>query len=241
MGNLIGGSAVITLFIIPLLALTNREVRFDESSKVINLPLAYLIISLPVFLVIDKTLSLVDSIIIFLSMGLLLFTISTKKGLLEKIEGVFEHPNVNVWLESFKAIVGVLLIIVSCKYIVDSSVKYAEMFSIPPFLLGLVFISIGTNLPELTLFIRSTLDHTKYIALGDYIGSSVVNSIIFAFLIIFNKGPIHLENGIKYNLFLLPIGSILLLIFAKDRRLKKYESLILLLLYGTFVLYELLG
>lgn len=240
-GNLIGASSILTLLVIPLLSLIDKSVRFEENSSSVNLPFAYFVISLPVFLILDKRLTLLDGFIIVVALALLFITTSLKKPLLEKIEDFVEFKKVNIFKELSKVLLGVALIVVSSKYIVDTTVLYANMFNAPPFLIGLLLISIGTNLPELSIFVRATLGHKKGIALGDYIGSAVMNTGVFAFLIFFNYNPIILGEAVKYNLFLLPFGSILLLLFIKDRRLPTYESLTLLFLYVVFVIYELFG
>lgn len=240
-GNIIGASSILTLLVIPLLSLVDKTVRFEENSTSVNLPLAYFVISLPVFLILDRQLLIFDAFVIIVALVILVINTSIKKPILEKIEDFLEFHNVNIIKELSKILLGVSLIITASKYIVDTSVLYANSFSIPPFLIGLLVISIGTNLPELSIFLRATAGHKKGIALGDYVGSAVMNTAVFAFLIIFNYDPIYLGEAVKYNLFLLPLGSILLLLFIKDRRLPTIESITLLFLYVIFVIYELFG
>src|SRR3989344_652374 len=240
-GNLIGGSAVITLLIIPLLAILNKGIRFDEKAEPINFPLAYFVISLPILLILDKTISMIDALIMISSVVFLATTISAKNTLLSKIEDVINHRNINVVKESLKIIFGVVLIILSCKYIVDTTVSYANKFSIAPFLVGLILLSIGTNLPELTILIRSTIFKKKNIALGDYVGSAALNTITLGFLTVFNKAPIQISSGLKYNILLLPVGASLFLLFSRNKKLDRKEGVVLLLFYLVFVVLELFG
>lgn len=240
-GNLIGGSAVLTLLIIPLLAILNKGIKFDEKAEPINFPLAYFVISLPVLLVMDKTLSMVDAYILISSVIFLAFTISIKNTLMSKIEEVLNHKNINLAKEMFRIILGVILIVTSCKYIVDTAVFYAGRFSVAPFLIGLLLLSIGTNIPEIAILIRSTVFRKKTIALGDYVGSAAVNTLTLGLLTVFNGAPIQINNGLKYNILLLPIGAVLFLLFTKNKKLSKKEGAVLLGLYGVFVVMELLN
>ncbi len=239
-GNLVGGSAVLTLLIIPLLAVLNKGIKIDDRTGPISFPLAYLVISLPVILMLDKTIGRGDAMIMIFAFGFLAFTISARNTLLDKIENALMHPNVNVFKESTKIIIGVALIILSCKYIVDTTVFYANKLAISPFIVGLLLISLGTNLPELTVLIRSTLSKKKNIALGDYVGSAALNTCTLGFLALFNNAPINLGGGVKYNLFLLPIGAVLFLLFTKNKNLERKEGYVLLSLYTLFVVLEFL-
>jgi cation:H+ antiporter len=238
-GNLMGGSIVLTLLIVPLLAVLNKGIRFDDRTEKINFPLAYLVISLPVLVILDKTLSVVDAYILIFSVFVLAFTISAKNTLLEKLENVINHKKTNVYKESLKILIGVVLIVVSCKFIVDTTVVYTTKLAIPPFLVGVLMLAIGTNLPEITILIRSTLQKKKSIALGDYIGSAAVNTLTLGFLVLFNNASIPIDSGIKINLLILPLGAILFLIFTRNKLLDRKEGFLLLGLYFLFTLLEL--
>jgi cation:H+ antiporter len=238
-GNLIGGSAVLTLFVVPLLAILNNGINFGERKEPINFPLAYLVISLPVLLIIDKALSYFDAFLLIFAYNYLVITISVKNTLLDKIENVLNHGTVNVLKETAKILVGVTFIVISCKYVVDTTVIYAGKLGISPFLVGLVLVSIGTNLPELTILIRSTMAKQKTIALGDYVGSAALNSFVLGFLTLFNKGPIVINGGVKFNLLLLPIGALVFLMMTRNRTLDRREGFLLASLYVLFVFLEL--
>lgn len=238
-GNLIGGSTAITLLIIPLLTILNKGIKFDEKSQLINFPFAYLVISLPVLLVLDKTLSTLDAVLMIFSVTALAITISVKNTLIDKLENVINHKKTNLIKQVFKILVGMALIVLSCKYIVDFAVAYAVKFSISPFLIGVIFLSVGTNLPELTVLIKSTFLKKKSIALGDYIGSAALNTLTLGFLTLFNKASININGGLKYNIFLLPLGALLFVVFTKDKKLERREGAFLLLLYVVFVVIEL--
>ncbi len=239
-GNLIGGSIVLTLFVIPLLAILNKGIKIDDRVGHINFNLAYLVISLPAVLALDRKLSFFDAGIILCSFVFLGITMSNKSSLAAKLEQALIHPHVDLLKEATKVLIGMIIIILASKFVVDIAVSSSQSLSIPPFLVGVLLLSIGTNLPEVSVLIRSTLARKKNIALGDYVGSSVMNSLILVGLTMFNGIPIALNSGLKLNILLLPLGSILFLYMTRDGRLEKREGLVLLGLYSTFVLLELL-
>lgn len=238
-GNLIGASVVIILLIIPLLAVFNKGIKFDDRAEPINFPLAFFIISLPVLLILDGTLSTIDGAIMVIAEAFLAFTITIKNTLLNKIEDLFVHKNVNVYKEGFKILAGVMLIVFSCQYIVDTTIFYANKFGVAPFLIGLLILAVGTNLPELSVLVRSTVYGKKNIALGDYIGSASLNTLILGLLVLLNRAPVQITGGLKFNLLLLPIGSVLFLFFSRNKKLDRREGFVLFMLYLLFVLLEL--
>lgn len=237
-GNLIGASTILTLLVIPSLFFIDKKLKFEKNSKSINLPISYFLISLPVFLIFDKVLNYTDAILIISLFIILLLTTSYNKPFGKNIVSFLHIKKVEFLKEISKIFLGVSLIILSSNYIVDASIELAKLYNVPPFFIGLFIISIGTNLPELSILFRSFFMRKKAVALGDYIGSSVVNSVTLAFLILINPNPIVFDNEIKLNLFLLPLGSILLLIFIKDRKINKFESFSLLFLFIIFIAYE---
>ena len=238
-GNLLGASIVLTLFAVPLLAIFNKGVKLDDRTEHVNFNAAYLVISLPALLVLDKSLSFFDAGIILCSVVFLGVTMSNKASLVTKLEQAIIHPRVNLLKELAKILTGVALIIFASKFIVDTAVSYSQSLSVSPFLVGVLVLSIGTNLPEISVLIRSTLAKKKNIALGDYVGSSVMNSLTLVGLTLFNGAPIALTSGLKLNILLLPLGSILFLYMTRDGRLEKREGAVLLSLYFLFVLLEL--
>lgn len=239
-GNLLGASIVLTLFAVPLLAILNQGIKIDDRTGHVNFNSAYLVISLPALLVIDKSLSFFDAGVILCSFVFLGVTMSNKSSMMTRLEQAFVYPKINVFKEVAKITLGVTIIVVASKFIVDIAVRYSQSLSISPFLMGALLLSLGTNLPEISVLVRATLDKKKNIALGDYVGSSVVNSLILAGLTLFNGAPIALNSGVKLNILLLPLGSIIFLYMTRDGRLGKREGLILLGFYAIFVLLELL-
>ena len=236
--NLIGFSSILILLVIPLLAVLNKTITFNEKAGLINFPLSFIVISLPVIFVLDRKLTTMEAFFLLLSFAFLSFTISTKNTLVGRIENAISKHNVSTYKELLKIVVGVLLIVLSSKFIVDTTILYAGKYNLSPFVLGLVLLSFGTNLPELSILARSTLLKKKNIALGDYLGSATINSLILGFLTLGNGDTINLSSGIRYNLLLLPLGAGILLYFIRNTKLERKEGLILLVVYLLFVVLE---
>lgn len=238
-GNLLGASVVITLLIIPLQVLSSKDVPVNTKSDQISLTTAYFVISLPVILILDKTLSTVDAILIIFSYLYLLLTISNKKALIINIENSLVAPKTKLLKEISKLVVGSILVIVSSRLIVINLVSLSEYLHLSQFIIGLVVLSLGTSIPELAILIRSYIFKDRSVALGDYIGSASLNVLILGLLILANGGSISINGGVKYNLLLLPLGAGLFLFFAKNKKFEQKEAFVLVFLYASFVALEL--
>lgn len=238
-GNLIGASAFLTLCVVPIQVIISNGIPVNSNHDKINLPIAYLVISLPVLLVLDKSLGYIDAIIMFFSYLFLLFTISGKKNLLENIEEGLNHSQINVYKETLKIVTGAALIGIASKVIVDRLVFISTELYIDPFVIGILFLAVGTNIPELTILARTLIGHKKDIALGDYIGSAALNTLLLSLLIFVNGKPITLGHGLKPNVLLLPLGAVLFLIFAVNKKFERREAAFLIVLYLLFIFLEL--
>ncbi len=238
-GNLLGASAVLTLLLIPLQVVISKGITVSKKTDQINLPAAYMVISLPVLLLLDGSLGRIDALIMLFSYVYLLFTISNKQTLFAKIEQNLYHPKSLVILDIFKIFVGAGIVVIASKFILDSLILIANTFNIPSFAIGLIVLSIGTNIPEISVLIHSYIINKKNLALGDYIGSASLNTAILSFLVFANNSVITVEKGLKFNILLLPFGALLFLLFVRNKRFETKEAKILMLCYVAFVVLEL--
>ncbi len=75
-------------------------------------------------------------------------------------------------LLTFLGVVGVIL---SAYFLVESAVAVAEAVWIPKQIIGATIIAIGTSLPELSVSLRAFLKGQPALALGNIVGSSFIN------------------------------------------------------------------
>jgi cation:H+ antiporter len=102
-------------------------------------------------------------------------------------------------------IAALCLMIFSAKKVVDHSVVIAAAFKIPPLIIGLVFISLGTDLPEIVnSIISSSLGHID-INIGDSIGSVLIQlTLVFGlFTLIGGAKKIHRKEVVVIGACLL--------------------------------------
>ena len=136
--------------------------------------------------------------------------------------------------------VGLVGLTITAKIIVEAAELIAASWQIPIVLVGLIFLAIGTNLPELTIMFKSTVRNHKQIALGDFLGSAAANTPILGFIALLS--PIQLTAPVKIyaSLVMLFISLVTFnAFFQSERKLTRLEGAALVGLYGFFLFMEL--
>jgi cation:H+ antiporter len=114
------------------------------------------------------------------------------------------------------------------------------MFRIPTFIVSLVLISVGTNIPELSIGIRAILAKRKGIAFGNYVGSAAFNTLQLGVLSVLHKQTAP-ANGSNYSVLLYALGLIFFMYFAKSKnQLSRKEGFFLFTLYIILIVCEFL-
>ncbi len=71
---------------------------------------------------------------------------------------------------------GFLVAVLASRYSVEHLTKFAAGTRIPPFIIGITLVSIGTDLPEIANSIVASVTGHGDVNVGDSIGSAVVQS-----------------------------------------------------------------
>lgn len=75
-------------------------------------------------------------------------------------------------------IIGFILLIKGADIFVDGASSLAKKIGIPPVIVGLTIVSIGTSAPELAVSIISGLNGSNDIAIGNVLGSNIFNTLV---------------------------------------------------------------
>jgi cation:H+ antiporter len=170
------------------------------------------------------------------AVSLILTGTNGKKHKLSKKTGL------SVGLQVLKIIAGSWILIMSSNLLVKETILLAEKFGISTFVISLLGISVGTNLPEISLGIRSLLDGKKDVAFGNYLGSALFNILILSVLgLVSQNNEINISGNFVTIALVTVTGLIAFYFFATSKReISRKEGIYLLLLYVAFLLTELL-
>ncbi len=237
-GNLLGASLVLFLWVTPILAIVGNGIRLQKGISITRLLPAAVTILAPIMLAIDGKLTQIEG-------GLCLLAYITVVLLLKRQDesGRKETtpiPRRVLITALLKVLAAAALIALSGHVLVQETIFFSEYWSIPASLFGLLVLSIATNIPELAIGIRAALREKKAIALGDYIGSASANTAILGVVLLVNGTvTINFDEWIG-TAFASVIGIALFLWFlATKKQLSRYEGIMLLGVYALFVAWEI--
>lgn len=241
-GNLLGASLVLFVLAIPILAILGNGVMLSHQLDGRKLPFALLVVAAPSFFILDKTVTLSEGIFLVVLYFVLFYMIEKKKGLMEHIVDRVIDGKTHLAEDLIKIIGGALTVFLASNLIVDKTILFSNVFNISPFLISLLILSVGTNLPELSLTIRSVSMGKKEVALGDYVGSAAANTLFFGLLIIFNQREIVLANHFLQTFIFTVLGLVLFFYFTRSKNdISRKEGIILLVVYLAFIFFEIVG
>lgn len=254
-GNLVGGSLVIFLLIIPLLAIIGNGIPMNGALGSKTLALLLSIVVLPSLLILDGGVSRAEGLVMILLYCTLIYFVKNHKSTEEVIEqtvqdveeellhtGRFFHRRKATIMDLAKIAFAGVLIFFAGKLLVDESIYFSTLLSIPASFVGLILLSIGTNAPELVIAIRCVVGKHKDIAFGDYMGSAAANTPLMGFLALANGSFCLEKSEFIPTFFLLSIGLLLFFIFSRTKHeLSRKEGMTLLGIYGVFLVSQLVN
>ena len=239
-GNLLGGIPMIFLLVIPVFTILCGKLSLSQNINRRHLLFSLIAVSLPSLLCLDGTISRTDAIILLLTYGLHVVYIETSKTALNNQQKNTKSKNFSLQ-DVVKVLVGTVAVFLASHVIVDQTLFFAAIYSLSPFFISLIFISIGTNIPELSLSIRAALGGEKSVAFGDYIGSAAANVLLLGIFTLMSSGTVSVSNN-PISVFVFTAGGAALfyLLIRSKNTLTRREGVILLLVYFAFIYFEYL-
>ncbi|MBS9777500.1 MAG: calcium/sodium antiporter [Gammaproteobacteria bacterium] len=233
-----------------VLAITTIFYPLAVGSRIVRREIPILVIVLLVCLgfLYDTHLSRVESAIMMLIIVLIIvfntFYSGEKDALVDEIEQEINESSPTLAKSMVTLIIGLALLLVSSKYLVDGAVGIAQYFGVSDLVIGLTVIAIGTSLPELASSIAAARKGESDIVLGNIVGSCLFNSLavvgIAGIIKPFNLSSIFLTRDFATGLAL----TLLLWFFAFGIRkpvfIGKKQGALMLLGYVAYTAYLLM-
>lgn len=239
-GNLLGASLILFILVIPLLAVLGNGVKMMHQLASDHLIFALLVVAAPIFLIADNTLTRTESIFLILMYFILFYYIEKKNGLLGKAKETIKLVDKHTIEDVIEVLLASVIVFITSQYIVDQTIYFSQLFNISTFLISLIVLSLGTNLPELSLAIRSVLEGKREVALGDYLGSAAANTLLFGIFTFLNGERINVESYSYKTMIMMLFGLGLFYFFSRSKQdISRREGKILILVYITFLLVEI--
>ena len=132
-------------------------------------------------------------------------------------------------------IIGFALLIKGADVFVEGASSVAKRFNVPPMLIGLTIVAMGTSAPEAAVSISSSLAGQNDMSIANVVGSNFFNIlIVLGVSAIIAKLPVE-KNTIKKDTPFLVFISALLIILGFNFKISRFDGLVLLLLFIFFL------
>lgn len=239
-GNLLGGIPVIFFFVIPLLAIAGKGIYLGKKLSQLNILYALLVAILPFFIVLDQRVNNLEGVFLVVSYLVAIYVLQKEHKLITGKNAKIFMLQKYSFLDISKVLFGIVLVLFSSNIIVEKTLYFSHEFQIAPFYISLLVLSLGTNLPELTIALRSVVAGKKDIAFGDYLGSAAANTFLFGLFTLLTEDSVLSVDNFVAMFLVVVIGLVAFFHFTRSRRtISPKEGLILLFVYILFVVFEI--
>ncbi|GMQ95323.1 MAG: calcium/sodium antiporter [Patescibacteria group bacterium] len=246
LGNVLGTNLINLTLIIGVVAVFSKGITIESKISHQNFLLIFFIAFLPILLATDGVISRGDGLLLLLFFSLYIFRLLSEKEYFKKrfneitfdpasILSVFKHARTFLW--------GVALLILSSFAIIWSSKGIAEGLDVSLLFFGIIFVALGTALPELIFGIKASFMKHPSMMLGNSLGSIAFNAtFIVGSVALLSPIRVDFDNGLFLISAFLFISFLMFNVFSYSRsKISRREGIVLLLLYVAFLLFGFLS
>ena len=132
---------------------------------------------------------------------------------------------------------GFVMLWKGADWFVDGASAVASKFGIPQIIIGLTIVAMGTSAPEACVSIMGSIQGNGDIAVGNVVGSNVLNVLIILGLsavvlpLIVQKNTVYIEVP-----FVIAV-TVILLLLGLDGKIGRIDGVIFLLLFIVYLVY----
>ncbi len=134
---------------------------------------------------------------------------------------------------------GLVLLALGGDSIVKGASGLAQKLGASPFIAGLLLVAFGTSLPELFVNARAYLVGAQDLALGNAVGSNIVNVGLTLALAAIVAPMVVRMRLLSHLLVMLTLSTLVVIFFGLDGVISRFEGVILLLVFVAMLAYLL--
>ncbi|WP_075351769.1 calcium/sodium antiporter [Algoriphagus marinus] len=178
-------------------------------------------------------------LILFIVFNFYLFKTSTVEN--PEVDEEIEQVKSFSWMKSIIYFIGGIVgLYFGSELLVENAVLISREFGVSERVIGVTIIAIGTSLPELITSIIAALSKRTDLALGNILGSNIMNILSIIGITAIIK-PIEVSQEFINSDFLWMLGITILLfpLMRTKMQISKVEGSFLLLAYFTYIFFLL--
>ena len=223
------GSNVVNVAVVVGLALVFGAITVDPGALVRDVPMALAAPLVLGLLGLDGTIGRLDAaVLLVIFLGWLTQSVLAARSARDSVVAVLEertHRSIVV-----SVVAGLGLLIVSGRLIVAGAVGVSEALGWDGFVVGAVFVALGTSTPEIATMLAARFRGHDEVGVGTVLGSNIFNTLLVvavaALITPIGIARAEIEVGIAVNILV-----VVLAIPGRSRRLGRWRSVPLLVTY----------
>ncbi|MBQ6929635.1 MAG: calcium/sodium antiporter [Oscillospiraceae bacterium] len=133
--------------------------------------------------------------------------------------------------------IGFAMLVKGADWFVGGAVCIADRFHIPPIIIGLTIVAMGTSAPEAAVSITSAFQGAADITVGNIVGSNIMNILVILGLSAAIVPLTVTKSTIKVDLPFLTVISVLLLVLGLNGTISFIDGIILILCFAGYIGY----
>ncbi|MBI4114632.1 MAG: sodium:calcium antiporter [Candidatus Niyogibacteria bacterium] len=246
LGNIFGANLLnITIVIAIPILIAREKIEIESKIRRRNFWFIFFLSLFPFLLGLDGVISRGDGVILLILFVFYIMLIAGENEYFSKVykpaqfhEGIFKR--------GYQALIflgyGFLFLIISSAVLVWASKELSLLWAIGTLSFGVLFVSLGTTLPELIFGVRAALSEHGAMTIGNAIGSIAFNSAFIVGIVSIIQ-PITIRSPLEF-FFVLGAFIAAFLFFNyfiyQRNTITKKEALIMISIYLIFVSFEFL-
>jgi cation:H+ antiporter len=228
-GNVIGSNVTNILLIIGLTAFVGKVIKLDFDVWDVDMPILYTSAFLMYFVLRDLHISFFETGL-FLT-ALLIFLLNSFKG--EKEEKHLRRKS--SWVDYVMLLGAGVLVYFSANYTIVALKEIAGALSVPPHIIALTVIALGTSLPELIVSLAAARKGKHAMAVGNVLGSNIFNTYAVLGVSSLFGDIVVPESVSNFDMPFMIVVTVLFGMMCLGGRISKWEGATLIVLYFYFI------
>lgn len=236
-GNVLGSNVMNILVILGLTSVI-CAIPVQKSTVRYEIPFVIIVtVILGLLGLVDNTVSRLDGIVLWVLMAVYMIYLlkMAKNGTVPAEEK--KEKKLAVWKLLLMVGAGAVMIVGGSRVTVNAATTLATLFGMDERFIGLTIVALGTSLPELVTSATAAVKGKSDIAMGNIIGSNVLNILFVVGTTAVITPVVYSKNFLVDSLIAVGAAVLLLLCVIRKKKLARPGGVIMLLGYAAYFVY----
>lgn len=246
LGNIFGANLIDITLVIAIPVFLSGRLTIESKINRRNFWFIFFLSLFPFFLGFDGIISRGDGIILLAVFICYIMLVAGEREYFSKTYEMHRFHEPALLNRKARALIflgtGILFLVVSSAVLVWASREISLRFTIQALSFGIIFIALGTTLPEMVVGIRAALSGHGGMTMGNALGSIAFNSSFIVGLVsVIRPIPIANQSEFLYVLGAFIAAFLLFHLFIyRKNTIEIKEAVILVLVYLIFISFEVI-